>query len=61
MIQTYVWWMVEVFMTEEVFMMEELRSVWGESGAQCVMISGTIEMLQWCVDNLVIMEVSQRT
>ena len=38
--------------------MEELRSVWEESGAQRVMTSGTTEMLQWCVDNSVIMEVS---
>ena len=51
--QTSAWLMVEVFMKEE------LRFVSGDSGAQCVMISGTIEMLQWCVDNLVIMEVSQ--
>jgi hypothetical protein len=53
MTQTSAWLMVEVFM------MEELRSVWRESGTQCVMIGGTIEMLQWCVDNLVTMEVSQ--
>ena len=50
--QMYVWLMVKVFR------MEEWRSVWEGSGAQCVMTSGTTEMLQWCVDNLVTMEVS---
>ena len=50
--QTYDWLMVKAFM------MEELRFVWGGSGAQCVMTSGTTEMLQWCVDNLATMEVS---
>ena len=50
--QMYAWLMVEVHTVEE------LKSVWEESGAQCVMTSGTTEMLQWCVDNSVIMEVS---
>ena len=51
--QMYAWLMVKVFL------MEEWRSVLGEFGAQCVMTSGTTEMLQWCVDNLVIVEVSK--
>ena len=50
--QMYAWLMVEVYI------MEEWRSVWEGSGARCVMTSGTIEKLWWCVDNLVIMEVS---
>ena len=50
--QTFDWLVVEAFM------MEELRFVWGGSGAQYVMTSGTTEMLLWCVDNLATMEVS---
>ena len=32
--------------------------MWPDSGAQCVITSGPTKMLQWCVDNLVTMEVS---
>lgn len=38
-------------------MMEEWRYVSVGCGAQCVMMVGTTEMQQWCVDNWVIMDV----
>ena len=31
--------------------LEELKFIIRESGAQCVMISGTCLMLQWCVES----------
>ena len=39
-------------------MMDELRYVLTGGGALCVMISGTLEMLKWSVDNWDMMDVS---